>query len=171
MNSLLLLGNKMTKQFDEKKEKGAAQIIIPNKLIFAGKRYSLLEYFVIKKIYLGFKSITCRLDDDPAIPKTIADCFVNINFENHQFLSEALANQFNPLTITISHVENMPSTPVSFAELKHRLEFCFRNKNLLIIFIPPRIDVNLFIVVINYLINRYIKQKRNFKVDIFIGMI
>jgi hypothetical protein len=56
------------------------------------------------------------------IPKTIHDCFVSINIEDYQLMNEALANQFNPLTIRISHVENMPSTPISYSELRQRLD-------------------------------------------------
>lgn len=73
--------------------------------------------------FQGFKTITCRLDDNPSIPKTIQDCFVNIHIEDHQLLNETFANEFNPLTVTISHVENMPSTPISYFELKQRLTF------------------------------------------------
>ncbi len=35
----IFIGFKLTKQNDEKKEKGAAQIIIPTNLIFAGRIY------------------------------------------------------------------------------------------------------------------------------------
>jgi hypothetical protein len=70
--------------------------------------------------------ITCRLDDDPLLPKSIQDCFVSITIEDHQLMNETLAREFNPLSITICHVENMPSTPISYSELKQRSAlFCF----------------------------------------------
>jgi len=119
----------MNKHDDEKKEKGAAQIIVPNNLIFSGRMIELFFFcsiISIKKFFLGFKIITCRLDDDPLIPPTIQDCFVNIHIEDYQLLNETLAKEFNPLTITISHVENMPSTPISYSELKQRLNFLLK---------------------------------------------
>ncbi len=70
----------------------------------------------------GFKTITCRLGDDPTLPRAIQDCFVSINIEDPQLLNEILAKEFNPLTITIGYVENMPSTPISYSELKQRLD-------------------------------------------------
>jgi hypothetical protein len=76
--------------------------------------------YLNKENLIGFKTITCRLDDNLLIPKTIQDCFVNINIEDQQLINETIANEFNPLTITISHVENMPSTPISYHELKQR---------------------------------------------------
>ncbi|CAF0826393.1 unnamed protein product [Rotaria sordida] len=98
-------GTRIHRQYDEKKEKGAAQINIPSNLIFA-----------------GFKIITCRLSDDSVLPRSIYDCFVNIKIEDHQLMNEKLANEFNPLSITICHVENMPSTPISYSELQQRCE-------------------------------------------------
>jgi hypothetical protein len=41
-------------------------------------------------------------------------------------MNETLANEFNPLTITISHVDNMPSTPISYSELKQRFDFSIK---------------------------------------------
>lgn len=76
-----------------------------------------------KELYFpGFKTITCRLDDHLSLPKAIQDCLVSINIEEHQLLNEVLANEFNPLTITISHVENMPATPISYPELRQRFD-------------------------------------------------
>lgn len=76
--------------------------------------------------FLGFKMITCRLGDDPTLPRAIQDCFVTINIEDPQSLNEILAKEFNPLTITIGYVENMPSTPISYSELRQRFDFfCF----------------------------------------------
>ena len=77
----------------------------------------------ISNHFLGHKIITCRVNDDPLLPKTIQDCFVGITIEDHQLMNETLAKEFNPLSITISHVENMPSTPVSYAELRQRLNY------------------------------------------------
>jgi hypothetical protein len=88
----------------------------------------------MKKIFLGFKIITCRVDDNPSIPKTIQDCFVNINIEDQQLINEILANEFNPLIITISHVENMPSTPISYFELKQRFYFLIERIIFMILF-------------------------------------
>ncbi|CAF2491807.1 unnamed protein product [Rotaria sp. Silwood2] len=98
-------GTKIHRQYDEKKEKGAAQINIPSNLIFAGA-----------------KIITCRVDDDVLLPRSIHDCFASIKIEDYQLMNETLANEFNPLSITICHVENMPSTPISYSELKQRCE-------------------------------------------------
>ncbi len=78
------------------------------------------------KLLLGFKIITYRLDENLLIPKTIQDCFVSINIEDYQLMNETLANEFNPLTITISHVDNMPSTPISYSELKQRFDFSIK---------------------------------------------
>lgn len=66
--------------------------------------------------------ITSRIDDRVVLPKTIQDCFASIQIENHQLMSETLANEFNPLSITICDVENMPSTPLSYSELQQRLK-------------------------------------------------
>lgn len=44
--------SKSNKQFDEKKEKGAAQIIVPSKLIFAGSIDNFLNYFKWRIIFL-----------------------------------------------------------------------------------------------------------------------
>ncbi|CAF0720803.1 unnamed protein product [Adineta steineri] len=93
------------KQNEEKKANGTAQIIVPSNLIIA-----------------GFKMITCRLDDNPLLPKAIQDCFVSINIEDPQLMNEVLAKEFNPLTVTICYVENMPSTPLSYSELKERCD-------------------------------------------------
>ncbi|CAF1074162.1 unnamed protein product [Rotaria sp. Silwood1] len=98
-------GTRIHRQYDEKKDKGTAQITIPSNLIFA-----------------GFKIITSRLDDHAILPRSIHDCFVSIKIEDHQLMNETLTNEFNPLSITICHVENMPSTPVSYSELKQRCE-------------------------------------------------
>ncbi|CAF0974604.1 unnamed protein product [Adineta ricciae] len=98
-------GPKSNKQNEEKKLNGIAQIIIPSNLIFA-----------------GYKIITYRLPDDSSLPHTIQDCFASIKIEDPQSLHTALAKEFNPLTITICHVENMPSTPISYTELKQRCE-------------------------------------------------
>jgi hypothetical protein len=35
-------------------------------------------------------------------------------------MKHTLANEFNPLSITICEVENMPSTPISYSDLKQR---------------------------------------------------
>jgi hypothetical protein len=75
---------------------------------------------------IGTKIITCRLDDNPLLPRTIQDCFVSINIEDYQLMNDLLAKEFNPLSITISSVENMPSTPVSYAELKQRLSLLIK---------------------------------------------
>ena len=68
----------------------------------------------------GFKLITCRLDDDLPLPHTLRDCLVNVNIEDYQAMKETLARELNPLTINLSHVENMPSTPISYADLQQR---------------------------------------------------
>ncbi|UJR38075.1 hypothetical protein I4U23_030756 [Adineta vaga] len=98
-------GSRTNKQNDEKKLNGIAQIVIPSNLIFA-----------------GYKTITYRLGDDPLLPRAIQDCFVSINIEDPELMHGTLAKEFNPLTITICHAENMPSTPISYTELKQRCE-------------------------------------------------
>ncbi|CAF2086152.1 unnamed protein product [Rotaria magnacalcarata] len=98
-------GTRSHKHQDEKREKGTAQIHIPSKLIFA-----------------GFKMITSRLNDDLILPKSIQDCLVSIKIEDYELMKDTLANEFNPLSITIYDVENMPSTPISYSDLKQRCE-------------------------------------------------
>jgi hypothetical protein len=120
-----LIGTRNNKQFDEKKENGAAQIFIPSNLIVSGKTPALKSILNLR-ILIGTKIITCRLDDNPLLPRTIQDCFVSINIEDYQSMNDLLAKEFNPLSITISSVENMPSTPVSYAELKQRLSLLIK---------------------------------------------
>ena len=64
--------------------------------------------------------ITSRLDDDADLPKTIQDCFISLTIEDHSSFKEILAKEFNPMSITISYVENMPSKPIPYVELKQR---------------------------------------------------
>ena len=71
--------------------------------------------------------ITCRLDDNLLLPRTIQDCFVGINIEDNQLMNDFIANEFNPLSITITSVENMPSTPISYSELRQRLIYLTKN--------------------------------------------
>ncbi|CAF0762637.1 unnamed protein product [Didymodactylos carnosus] len=94
---------KPTKHVDEKREKGAIQIIFPSKLLFVGS-----------------KEITCRIDDKT--PQAIKDCFVNLSIDDFDVLSEHLATEYNPLSLKICHVVNMPSTPLSFKELRKQCE-------------------------------------------------
>jgi hypothetical protein len=64
--------------------------------------------------------ITCRLNEDLTLPKAIQDCFVAMTIDDHRLMKEILANEFNPLSVTIEHVEQMPSTPTCYSTLKQR---------------------------------------------------
>ena len=81
---------------------------------------ALEKQILISTVRLGTKMITCRVGDDPPLPRSIQDCFASIIMDDFQVLNEMIAREFNPLTITLCHVENMPSTPVSFDELRER---------------------------------------------------
>ena len=110
----------MTKQNEEKKENGAAQMVVPSNLILAG--IVVHRTFVRHRhvFIAGFKLITCRLAEDLSLPHTIRDCLVSVNIEDYQVMKMTLARELNPLTINLSHVENMPSTPISYADLQLR---------------------------------------------------
>ena len=51
----LLLGGKANKQVDEKREKGAAQILVPSRLIFAGRL--IFNIFQDERIFFVFRRI------------------------------------------------------------------------------------------------------------------
>jgi hypothetical protein len=66
--------------------------------------------------------ITSRLSDEAThLCRAVHDCFVNIAFDDASLLNGVLAQEFNPLTITVCHLEKMPSIPLSYAELQRRL--------------------------------------------------
>ncbi|CAF4536166.1 unnamed protein product, partial [Rotaria sp. Silwood2] len=55
------------------------------------------------------KIITCRVDDDVLLPRSIHDCFASIKIEDYQLMNETLANEFNPLSITICKMNLLKS--------------------------------------------------------------